>query len=468
MTREEQQYKKMTETPTKKLVLTLGIPTTISMLVTAIYNIADTFFVSKLGTSASGAVGIVFSLTAIIQAIGFTFGTGASSAISSKLGEKKEHEAQEIASSSFYIAVVMGLIFSIFSFIFIKPLMKGLGATETILPYAIDYASVIIFGFPIMVGSFVLNNILRSEGKAKLAMIGLTIGGVINIFLDPLFIHVFNLGIKGAAIATIISQSIGLCILLSMFILKKCIIKLSIFDISKHISVYLEVIKIGLPSLFRQGLASLTTIVLNKQAGKYGGDAALSAMTIAGKVFFVIFSTLLGIGQGYQPVCGYNYFAKKYGRVKEAMIFTLISGTTLMTGLGVIFFFVANKLMAAFIPDDMEVIKIGTTVLRYQCISLPFIGLNVVTNMSFQSTKKKFKAVLLSSCRQGLFLLPLIYFLPMILESVNGNGLLGVELSQALSDGLAFLFTIPFFISFIKELKKLQKEQENTNTVLSE
>lgn len=457
---EELQYKKMIETPTKKLVLILGIPTIISMLVTAIYNIADTFFVSQLGKSASSAVGVVFSLMAIVQAIGFTFGMGSGSLISSKLGEKKNDEAQKIGSSSFYIAIGLGILLSTFSFIFIKPLLNFLGATETNYSYAYDYAVYIILGYPVMIGSFVLNNILRAEGKSKLSMIGLTLGGVLNIGLDPLLIYGFDMGIAGAAVATLISQVISFLVLLAMFVFKKSIIRLSIKDITSNINVYLDVIKVGFPSLCRQGLASIATILLNRQAGDIGGDAALSAISIVSKVFMVIFSVSLGIGQGYQPVCGYNYFAKKYDRVKEAMMFTFVCGTALMTIMSIFFSIFAEGIISFFI-DDEEVIEIGKTALRFQCISMPFLSLNVICNMTYQSIRSKLKATILSCCRQGLFFIPLVFILPSLLQ------LTGVELIQAMADFLTFLFTIPFFISLYKDINKKIEEQKKKDEVQS-
>lgn len=453
MTREELQFKKMTQTNTKRLVVTLGVPTIISMLVTAIYNIADTFFVSQLGKSASGAVGVVFSLMAIVQAIGFTFGMGSGSLISSKLGEKKDEEAQKIGSSAFYGALLLGVIFSIICFCFFDSILKMLGATDTVLPYARSYASYIIAGFPVMIASFVMNNILRAEGKSKLSMIGLTAGGILNIILDPIFITIFNLGISGAAIATLISQTVSMLILLSMFVFRKSIIKLSVKEISKDISVYLDVIKVGLPSLCRQGLASIASILLNRQAGAYGSDAALSAMSIVSKVFMVIFSISLGIGQGYQPVCGYNYFAKKYDRVKEAMVFTFICGTVTMTTMCIIFSIFAKQTIGFFINDE-EVISIGAQALRFQCFSLPFLSLNVICNMTYQSIRHKYKATLLSSCRQGIFFIPLVFILPSMLE------LVGVELVQAMSDFLTFVISVPFFIMILKDLNN--KISENT------
>ena len=454
MEKEERQYNKMINTPVKKLVLTLGIPTTISMLVTSIYNIADTYFVSNLGGGAAGAVGVVFPLMAIVQAIGFTFGMGSGSMISSKLGEKKDKDAQKLGSSAFYVAMILGIVLATFSLIFINPLMKLLGATDTNIDYAVNYARYIIFGYPIMIGSFVLNNILRSEGKSLLSMIGLTTGGILNIILDPIFINTFDMGISGAAIATIISQFISFIILLSMFLFKKSIITLSPKYITKESWVYKDIIKVGFPSLCRQGLASLATILLNNQAGIYGGDPALDAMSIVSKVYMIVFSASLGIGQGYQPVCGYNYFAKKYSRVKEAMIFTFACGFTLMLITCSLLFIFAETLMGAFVSGSKEVVEIGARVIRYQSIAMPFLSLNVISNMSFQSTKKKIQATILSCCRQGIFFVPFILLLPLMFE------LTGVELTQALSDFCTFLFTIPFFIVFVKELNKKIKTEE--------
>ena len=454
MQKEERQYNKMINTPVKKLVLTLGIPTTISMLVTSIYNIADTYFVSKLGEGAAGAVGVVFPLMAIVQAIGFTFGMGSGSMISSKLGEKKDKDAQKLGSSAFYVAMILGIVLATFSLIFINPLMKLLGATDTNIDYAVNYARYIIFGYPIMIGSFVLNNILRSEGKSLLSMIGLTTGGILNIILDPIFINTFDMGISGAAIATIISQFISFIILLSMFLFKKSIITLSPKFITKESWVYKDIIKVGFPSLCRQGLASLATILLNNQAGIYGGDPALDAMSIVSKVYMIVFSASLGIGQGYQPVCGYNYFAKKYSRVKEAMIFTFACGFTLMLITCLLLFIFAETLMGAFVSGSKEVVEIGARVIRYQSIAMPFLSLNVISNMSFQSTKKKIQATILSCCRQGIFFVPFILLLPLMFD------LTGVELTQALSDFCTFLFTIPFFIVFVKELNRKIKTEE--------
>ena len=295
------QYEKMTETPLPKLITSLAIPTIISMLITGFYNAADTYFVSKLGTSASGATGIVFSLMTLIQAVSFCIGMGSGSTISRRLGAQRKKEADMIGSSGLLFGILFGLMLVIFGNLFIEPLMKLLGSTPTILPYAKDYAKYILIAAPFMSASFILNNMLRSEGKANLSMMGIATGAIINIGLDPLFIFVFKLGISGAAIATGISQFISFIILFSFYLRKKTVINISVENFSKDILTYLMILRNGLPSFCRQGLASISTVALNFNAALYG-DMAVAAMSIVGKVFMLIFSVLIGYGQGYQPV----------------------------------------------------------------------------------------------------------------------------------------------------------------------
>ena len=448
MDKEKLQYEKMVNTPIRKLVLMLAIPTIISMLVTSLYNLADTFFVARLGESVSGSVSVCFPIMTIIQAIGFTFGMGGGAMISSLLGTKENDKAKAIGSIAFYTALVLGILITIFGLIFLEPLLNNvLGSTETTLPYAKEYAKYVLIGAPIMAGSFVLNNILRSEGKAKLAMIGLVTGGLLNIALDPLFIWGLKMGVKGAAVATLISQVVSFVILLSQFVFKKTIIDLSFNKIKNYFTNLGHIFKTGLPSLARQGLATVATILLNNIAGSLGSDAGLSAMGIVGKVFMVIFSISLGIGQGYQPVCGYNYSAKNYKRVKDAMIFTYLFSVVVMTVVALVVYIIAPLLVDAFIDSD-DVIKIGSEALRFQCLAMPLIPFNVICNMTYQATRKKVRATLLSICRQGIFYIPLIFILS------NSFGLLGVELTQPVADLCTSLFSVPFFISIIKRLNK--------------
>lgn len=457
MNHEERQYNKMVNTPIRKLIMSLAAPTIVSMLITSIYNLADTFFVSQLGVSASGAVGVVFPIMAIIQAVGFTLGMGGGSNISAKLGEKKDIEAQRVGSSAFYSALLIGSIIAIFGLLFVDDIMKLLGATTTVLPHARAYASYIFLAAPIMAASFVLNNILRSEGKARFAMVGLTTGGLLNIALDPLFIHTFKLGTAGAAIATIISQAISFIILLSFFLRKKSIITLSPKYVSFNIKPYIEIVGVGLPSLIRQGFSSISSIILNTQAGAMGGDAALSAMSIVTKITMVIFGVALGIGQGFQPVCGYNYSSKNYKRVKEAIVFTFIMCTIVMSTLGGVFYLTSDFFVELFIKDEeanvLRVIEIGGQALRFVCMVMPTMGINLLANMSYQAMRKKWRATLLSSCRHGIFFIPLGLLLPSVL------GLTGVEMIQPAADLCTALFSIPFLLGIIKHLNRLEKEK---------
>lgn len=447
---QSQQFHNMTETPVGKLITTLSIPTIISMLVTSIYNMADTFFVSKLGTSASGAVGIVFSVMAIIQAIGFTFGMGSGSWISRLLGAKEEEQAKEVAATGFYSAIFLCTLMSVVGEWKMDDLMRILGASDTILPYARAYARYILLAAPIMASSFVLNNILRSEGHAKFAMIGITTGGILNVILDPIFIFAFQMGISGAAVATALSQMVSFLILLSYFVMHKTTTRLGIHRIAKNPKIYFQIVKNGLPSFSRQGLASIASIMLNKQAMIYG-DAAVAAMAIVTKIFQMMFSVLIGFGQGYQPVVGFNYGAGIMERVKKAMKFTLKVGTIGMTTAAVVLFVTAPHLLKLFISDDPAVMEIGTMALRAQAISMPLLPVGVVANMTFQSIGKAWRATMMSAMRQGIFFLPLIFILPAFW------GLYGVVSTQAVSDLLTAFACAPFLVRFYKNLAEETK-----------
>lgn len=455
LTPKEKQLDKMLNTPVKPLILKLAVPTIISMLVTSVYNLADTYFVSQLGKSATGAVGIVFSIMAIMQALGFTLGMGAGSLISRALGSNQNKKADMYSSTAFFTAMAVGILLSIFGNIFVESLVTHLGATPTVLPYARAYAQYILYGAPIMMCAFVMNVILRSEGKAAFSMIGLATGGILNVILDPLFIYVFNLGISGAAIATLISQIVSFLILLSHFLRHRSVTNLSVKNVSKHFEDYAEIIKTGSPSFCRQGFASASTIMLNTRAGFYGGDAALAAMGVVTKIFMMLFSIVLGIGQGFQPVMGFNYGAKKWKRVKEAIIFTFVMFVVILTVLAIAGYIFAPQIISNFVKDpkkDKDVIEIGIRALRFQTIALPLLSANVICNMTFQSVGRKLKALLLSCCRQGIFLIPCIMILPEAFQ------LTGVEICQPVSDVLTFAVSLPLFIKFVIEINKLNSE----------
>lgn len=446
MEQKDAQYIKMTETPVGGLITTLAIPTIISMMVSAIYSMADTYFVSKLGTSASAAVGIVFSLMALIQALGFTVGMGAGTTISRLLGAKQNKKANEVAASGFYFSICCGLLLAIAGMRNIDALMHLLGATSTILPFASQYSFYILFAAPVMAACFLLNNVLRAEGKAKQAMFGIVSGGIINCFLDPLFIFTFKMGIGGAAIATAISQCISFVILIYPFIKGRTVTKIKMAFVSSNPRLYLLILKNGLPTFCRQSLSSVATVTLNVTAAIYG-DAAVAAVSIVGRIVMFMFSITLGIGQGFQPVLGYNYGAKKFSRVREAMFFTVKISTLVMTVCALMGYFNASSLMRIFIANDAEVISIGATTLRAQCFAVPLIPMMVMCNMTFQGLGRSWIATILSTARQGFFFLPIILVFPRFF------GLFGVQIAQALADICTFFLCLPFIYKFLKELE---------------
>ena len=445
MGKEVNQYHKMTTWPIPKLIITLGIPTTISMLVTNIYNMADTYFVSELGNSASGAVGVVFGLMAIIQAFGFMFGHGAGSLIARKLGEKDAESSSIYASLSVAACLLTGLVIGVLGLIFIEPLMKILGSTDTILPYAKAYGIYILISAPVTMTSFALNNILRYEGKAFFAMIGLTVGGILNIICDPILIFGLDMGIMGAGISTAVSQLVGFSILLSMFIRGKTQSKLKVSCLKKNPKGIFLIMATGFPSLCRQGLSSLSTMILNNLAGGCGGDAAVAAMSIVNRITFFIFAVGLGIGQGFQPVASFNYGAKIYTRVKKAFWFTFGAGEILMGVFVIAGLFLSNHLIELF-RDDPTVIEIGTLSLKLQFLSLFFLPLTICSNMLFQSIGENKKATFLAMLRSGLL------FIPVLLIMTEIFGLFGVQSAQAIADVLAFFICAPLVIKFLKKL----------------
>lgn len=441
----EAQHKKMTESSVTKLVITLSLPTVLSQMITSIYNMADTYFVTSLGDSAVGAVSIVYALQSIIQAVGFGLAMGAGSLVSRRLGEKDNGSASKYASSAFYSAILFGFLLTLGCLINLKGLLRIFGSTETILPFACDYALIILLGAPIMCSSFVMNNVIRAEGKAVLAMIGLTTGGVINMILDPIFIFDLNMGVSGAALATVVSQCISFIILLSVYISGKSIVKLSPKYISRRISDYGMIVKTGLPTVFRQGLGSLSTTLLNIQVKPYG-DASIAAVGIANKIYMLLRSFVLGIGHGFQPVAGYNYGAGKKKRVKKAFWVATALGTVMASLASVLLLMFSNQVIGFFKPETEEVARIGARMLVFIGLAIPFLGYSTYVNQLYQSLGFVKGATVLASCRQGIFFVPLIFLLPSVF------GLDGILLTQPLSDVLTFLVSVPFNIYFLKKV----------------
>ena len=429
---QEQKFEMMTEAPIPGLIGRLAVPTIISMLITSFYNMADTFFVGKIGTSATAAVGVVFPVMAIIQALGFFCGHGSGNSISRHLGSKDIQSARELAATGFFLAFALGILLMVLGLIFLDPLSHLLGSTETIFPYTRDYLRFILLGAPYMTAQLVLNNQLRFQGNAFYAMIGITSGGVLNVILDPIFIFVFDLGISGAAIATILSQFVSFCLLLVGLRVSKCI-PIHLRNVRLTALRLREIMGGGLPSLFRQGLGSIATTTLNIAANPYG-DAAIAAMSVVSRIMMFANSALIGFGQGFQPVCGFNYGADKYDRVKAACWFCVKVSTAVLLGLAVLGGFLSGHLIWIF-RNDPDVIQIGTTALRFQCVTFALNGWIIMNNMMMQTMGKTVPATILAASRQGLFFIPALLILPQFL------GLTGIQCAQAVSDVFTFALT---------------------------
>ena len=444
MTESQIYYDKMTKTPLTRLIVSLGIPTTISMLVTNIYNMADTYFVGTLGESQQAATGILFTLQAIIQAIAFMLGQGSGTMVSKSLAEQKEEEASKYVSSAFFSGLALGTVLMILGLLFLSPFMRLLGSTETILPYARQYGACVLITCPIMMGSFVLNNNLRYEGKAFYAMIGLVTGGLLNIFGDYLLVIVFELGVLGAGLATAISQLVSFCILLYFFKkMAQSSIKLS--AVSKDFTVYAIISKVGFPAIVRQGLSSISSGLLNNLTRPYG-DAAIAAMSVVNRFAAFIMCVGLGIGQGYQPVASFNYQAKEYKRVKKGLLVTMGIGFCFISCLAIPGAVFAEQVIHVFQKSE-QVKEIGVFALRCSCFGTVFLAFSVPVNMLYQSIRKAGISSFLSMLRSGLM------FIPTLIVTTHFWGIVGIQISQPLADMLTGLVSIPFVIAFLKKEK---------------
>ena len=450
MTQAEKQ-RMMTEAPIPSHVTRMPVPTIVSMLITAFYNMADTYFVGKIeSNSATGAVGVVFPLMAIIQATGFFFGHGSGNAISRRLGARDTEEAEKLAACGFYSAIGAGALIMALGLSFLEPLALALGSTPTILPYAKSYLSVILIGAPYMTGALVLNNQMRFQGNAFFAMIGITSGAILNVALDPLLMFGLNLGIAGAAWATIISQLVSFVVLLIGIHRAGCVpLKLRLV---RHLPGQIgEIFRGGFPSLCRQGLSSVAGIFLNRAAGPYG-DAAIAAMSVVTRIMGFAFSAIIGYGQGFQPVCGFNFGAGKTERVKQAFWFSVKVSTCALVVISAAGFCLAEPLIALFRPGDAPVIEIGSKALRFQCLTLPLAAWVTMNNMLFQTCRQTVPASLLAMARQGLFFLPAVVILPLVW------GLTGVQTAQSVGDVCSFALAVGIYRARIPYLLRECRE----------
>ena len=454
MTESQAYYDKMTRAPLARLIISLGIPTTISMLVTNIYNMVDTYFVGTLGESQQAATGILFTLQAIIQAIAFMLGQGSGSMVSKALADQDTEEASEYVSTGFFTGAALGTILMVVGLIFLTPFMRLLGSTETILPYAKQYGVCVLVMCPVVIGSFVLNNNLRYEGKAFYAMIGLVSGGVINILGDYLLIKVIPLGVLGAGIATAVSQFISFLILL-YFYKKMAQGKIRLHFISKKINTYLTICRVGFPALIRQGLSSISSGLLNNLTRPYG-DAAIAAMSVVNRFTAFVMCVGLGVGQGFQPVCGFNYGAKLYERVLQGFWFCVKIAFVFLLCVSTLGFIFAPDLISLF-RDDPQVIAYGATALRFQCVTYPLMSWMVMSNMMTQSMGLTVPATFLAVARQGLFFIPLVLTLPLFFD------FLGVQITQSVADILTFCCAVPIQVTVIRRMKQAIIERDAVN-----
>ena len=442
---------KMTTTPIEKLILSLAAPSIAIMLVTAIYNMADTYFVSSLGTSAVAAVGIAFPLMAIIQAMGFFFGQGSGNFMARALGAQDTEGASRMAATGFLSSFLAMAIIAAAGLAVINPLVSGLGATETIRPFAMDYIFFILLASPWMVAATVLNQQLRFQGSASIALIGMMSGAVLNIFLDPLFIFTFRLGVKGAAAATMLSQIVSFLILLFYGCTRKENISINLKHFSPSLERYREMCRGGIPALLRQGLMSVANIIINHFAGSYG-DAAIAAISIVNRLCMFANSVVLGFGQGFQPVCGFNYGAKLYSRVKKAFWFCVRFCCVILFAICVALVIFAPHIIALFRKDDLEVVAIGARGLRLNCISLPFMAGVIMVNMMTQTMGKALEASIVATSRQGLFLIPFLFILTPFM------GLLGIQLATPMADLASLIVVIPIMVKILKHLSQPDRE----------
>ena len=438
-------YTLLTKGPVGKVIIRMAVPTIISMLVTSVYNLVDSYYVGQINTQATAAVGVAFPVMSVMQAVGFFFGQGTGTYISRLLGAKHSSEASSIASTGFYSSILFGIVLGLLGLIFLEPLARVCGSTATVLPYTKSYMGIILLGTPVVCATMVLNNQMRFQGNAATAMYGLVVGAVLNVALVPLFTFSCGLGITGTAIGTVVSQVAALAVLVYLSRHGENI-HMNIKEIAFSKTFFTELFKGGTPSMSRQGLAALATMLLNLEAGGYG-DAAIAGMSIVGRVSFVVFAVVIGIGQGFQPFCGFNYGAGLYGRVRQGYSCAVRYALTFLAVCCMLCFALAPQVVDVM-RHDAEVVRIGAEALRWQVLSWPLVPFVIIGNMALQTSGWAISANVVAATRNGICFIPLILLLPMWM------GLMGVEVCQAVADVLSFLIAVPLTINYFKALKK--------------
>lgn len=451
----------MLDTPVPRLVFKMALPTIVSMLVMSFYNMADTYFVSHLGTAATGAVGINLSLMSFIQMLGTALAMGANSFIARLLGQKRNEDAAKVLSVAFFLSVGIGLVTLVLGLLFMEPLVVLMGARDEVIPYAMDYATYILLAAPFMMGVFVLNQCLRAEGAATLSMIGVVSGSLLNIGLDPIFISTFGLGVAGAAIATAISKVVSFIILVVPYLRARTVIRLSIHDFKPNREIAAELIKMGFPTLARTGLTTLANIVTNNVASAFS-VSALAAISVVNKIMTFVSSAVLGFGQGYQPVAGFNWGAERYDRVKKSFWFSSLVSVFSVSALGIAAAVFAPQLMMAFTEYDQEMVEIGALAIRMQCLAMPSVAWVIIVNMTYAGLGKAAGAAILSVVRQGVFFIPMVLLLPRLFD------VYGLASVQGAADMLTLILSVPLSVTILREIGRKWREQtaatESTQT----
>lgn len=442
------QYDRLTHTPVGRLTVSLAVPAVIGMMITTIYNMADTWFVAKLGTQAVGACGVTLSIMELMMSVGYWFGMGGGTAIGLLLGARKTEEAGRIGSTAFLTTLMLGAVIAVLGNAAITPLMRFLGASETILPYAIAYGRFILLGFPIMSGSLVLSTILRCEGKMKLSMLGIASGGVLNMLLDPLFIFVLDLGITGAALATFISQLAGFVLLLAFYAAGQSETKISVRLFTPTAQIYRRILVTGLPSLTRHGVTTVANIAMNTAAGIYGGDVLIASLSIVGKIMALLMALIKGIFQGSTTIFSYNKGAGRYDRVRDAYRFALVFTTGIAAAYVVVISLTAERILSLFGAADPQIVSVGAKALIIQVAALLLMPFNFSGNSLLQSVGEAWKSTFLAALPQGIFYVPAVFVLPLFL------GQDGVLFAPAVGQVLAAVVTMPFIRGYFQRMEE--------------
>lgn len=443
--RHRDNYEFLTQAPVSRVILTMAVPTIVSMLVTCFYVIVDTYFVGQLNTQSTAAVGIVFPLMSLIQAIGSFFGHGSGAYMSRELGARRTDNASSMATTGLVYALLTGILIAVVALLFLRPLSLVLGSTATSLPFTEQYMAIILLGAPFQIASFTLNSQLRMQGNARYAMWGIISGALLNVILDPILIFACGLQLRGAALATVIGQIVSVAVLLAMCHFRATAgVRLRPRFFSLHWHYVREIVYGGSPSLSRQGLASISVVLLNVAAAGYG-DAAVAAMSIVSRVTMFVMAVIVGLGQGFQPFCGYCYGAALYNRLRHGFWFTVRVGFVFLLCFSAFFFCFAEQTIAVF-RDDAIVIAVGSTALRWHLAVYPLNAYIMAGNMMLQTTRRPLRANVLSSARKGLVFIPFILILPHLF------GLMGIAMCQAVCDVVTFIIAIPIVRSAFREM----------------